>query len=616
MRARLVEHPLAEPEHHGRALRGGEEVLGQEQAALGMIPAQERLEADDARAVRLDDRLVMELQLSPVDRGIEGLLDPMAGHQLRIHLRREELERVRALILGAIHRDVCGAQQGLAVGSVAGVQRDSDRAGHEEVLPLERDRTRYGRQDLPRDASGRRRIVHRLQADDELVSSEARRRVARAQAAPEPRADLAQDRVSPRVAERVVDELELVEVHEQDGEPSRLPRRPRDRLLEPVLEECPVRQSGQRVVIREPLDLALGLEARADVADDDGQRLASLGAALSKGHLRRELAAAVAPRPDARGGRGRPVLADAAAVERLADLSVGKQLRDRDARRHGLETEEPGRRRIREQHSPAPVQREDAVGGRVRERAITPLGFADLEHEPPDRERTEREQERGRARDDGEEQAPRATRRFAEGRRELVLERSDSRVEDVDLGEHACDPFRGGAGAHGIVQPRRARRERLDLTIAILPDRDRALHRSVAVELAVQPRHHLHVVGMVVALKESPPHDFRVRVRLLQLLARDPVAQRHRDRGLVRAVVNLVAARAVTMERVDRVLLRLRPQALAADVRAGSGQEGHGALRKQGDREGHHEPDDEKQDHPPPQGSGEPGAGCDLHRQR
>jgi len=439
--------------------------------------------------------------------------------------------------------------------------------------------------------------------------------VSLAQAAPEPRAHLAQDRVSPRVAERVVDELELVEVHEQDGEPSRLPRRPRDRLLEPVLEERAVREPGQRIVIREPLDLALRLEARGDVADDHGQRLAALRVALSEGHLRRKLAAAVPPRPDARGGLGRPVVGDSAAVERLADLAVGEQLRDGDTRRHGLEAEEPCRRRIREQHPAAPVQGQDAVRSRIRERAITPLGFADLTHEPPDRERTEGEQERRRARDDREEQAPRAARRFAERRRELVLERSDSRVEGVDVAEDARDPFRGGARTHGIVHPRRARRERLDLTIAVLPDRDRALHRTVAVELAVQPRHDLHVVGMIAALQEPSPHHRRVGARLLQLLARDPIAERHRDRGFVRAVVTLVTALGVAVERVDGVLLRLRPQALAADVRPGSGKERHGALREQGDREGHPEPGDQEQHQPNPQGSGEPGAGFSVPRQ-
>ena len=56
-----------------------------------------------------------------------------------------------------------------------------------------------------------------LEQHAELVAAEARQRVAFAQARPQQRADLAQQLVAGRVAARVVDDLEFVEVEIEHG---------------------------------------------------------------------------------------------------------------------------------------------------------------------------------------------------------------------------------------------------------------------------------------------------------------------------------------------------------------------------------------------------------------
>jgi len=66
------------------------------------------------------------------------------------------------------------------------------------------------------------------------------------------------------MAEAVVDLLEAVQIHDQEGELAVLPLGRQDRLLKAVVEERPVGQVGQRVVQRLVLE-QLGL--RLSVAD-------------------------------------------------------------------------------------------------------------------------------------------------------------------------------------------------------------------------------------------------------------------------------------------------------------------------------------------------------------
>ena len=99
-------------------------------------------------------------------------------------------------------------------------------------------------------------------ADDaELVAAEARDRVARAQHLGEPPGQQAQQLVAGAVAERVVDELEAVEVEEQHGDRRPAARAVVERQREAVHEQRAVRQAGQRVVQRLAAHLLLGAAA-------------------------------------------------------------------------------------------------------------------------------------------------------------------------------------------------------------------------------------------------------------------------------------------------------------------------------------------------------------------
>ncbi len=93
-----------------------------------------------------------------------------------------------------------------------------------------------------------------------------RQRVAAAQATLQSIRDGLQQPVAHRMTERIVDDLEAVEIEEHHREPSLVPPRLRDREVQAVFQQRAVRQVRQQVVVRLEIDHLLGFFALRDVA--------------------------------------------------------------------------------------------------------------------------------------------------------------------------------------------------------------------------------------------------------------------------------------------------------------------------------------------------------------
>ena len=112
------------------------------------------------------------------------------------------------------------------------------------------------------------------------------------------RGHLEQQRVAGVVAERVVDELEAVDVEEEDGDGAgAAAHAAAQREREAVLEQRAVRQAGQRVVHRAVQQVVLVRLARGHVARHRDQLLAGAREARLDPH---DLAVVGAPHPEAR----------------------------------------------------------------------------------------------------------------------------------------------------------------------------------------------------------------------------------------------------------------------------------------------------------------------------
>ncbi len=122
--------------------------------------------------------------------------------------------------------------------------------------------------DLVRDARDRLAVAHIVQEDDELVAALPADRVRFAHAAFEAFDDFLEQGVADRVAERIVDRLEAVEVEEHQRHATLHAVRMRLRLGDAVAEQQAIGQAGQRVVVRQILDALLCLLALADVRED------------------------------------------------------------------------------------------------------------------------------------------------------------------------------------------------------------------------------------------------------------------------------------------------------------------------------------------------------------
>jgi hypothetical protein len=128
-----------------------------------------------------------------------------------------------------------------------------------------------------------------------------------------------------------------------------------------------------------------------------------------------------------------------------------------------------------------------------------------------------------------------------------------------------------------------------DVPVGFGPDRDRLLHEAHVAKAPEQHDHPVDVLGIVLAGDEPSARNFEIGIGLLELEPRHTVAHRDRDRGLVGREVRLGPGLRVPEEAVDGFLLRLRPQALAANVRAARGDDPDAFGREEDEDQDDHE---------------------------
>ena len=150
---------------------------------------------------------------------------------------------------------------------------DPDAGGHEVLAAREHERLGEHRGDPLGHLDRGVLVGDVLEQDPELVAAEAGDGVAGADRLREPRSRRGQQLVADLVAEAVVDELEAVEVEEQDRRQRAVARQPGQGVLEPVEEQRPVRQAGERVVQRAMADPVLGRLSFERVGQHVGQGL-------------------------------------------------------------------------------------------------------------------------------------------------------------------------------------------------------------------------------------------------------------------------------------------------------------------------------------------------------
>ena len=229
---------------------------------LGMLPAQQRLDAEHGAAPHVHLGLEIQAQLVVVQR----FLYAADGENTRLGapavLGVEEQVAIAAGLLGAVHRVVGMAQQGVGVGLVDRIDRRADARGDDHRPGTDTERV------------GLRHVAHHAldgvpaflecggaQQQHELVATEPRHRVrphrGAAQRAAQALAELDEQAVARGVAEAVVDRLEVVEIEIAHGEQTAFALAGGHRVGQHLRHARAVRQPRQLV------EMGLALQALA-----------------------------------------------------------------------------------------------------------------------------------------------------------------------------------------------------------------------------------------------------------------------------------------------------------------------------------------------------------------
>jgi hypothetical protein len=245
--ARLAQDPPAHGQDQARLFRQADEVGGEQLAAPAVIPADQRLDLDWTDIPQCNHRLVAEAQLLARSRSAEiGLqVQAVAGGDAQAGL--VELVPRAALRLGLVHGQIRVVEHLLRLHGSAAGEGDPDARRDQDVASLHDERALDLRGDPLGQRGGGVEIGGVLQQQRELVSAQARDGVLRAQARGQAMADFHQKPVADLLAERVVQDLETVQIEEEHRQVGAGPLRAGQGVGEAVHEEGPVGQPGQGV---------------------------------------------------------------------------------------------------------------------------------------------------------------------------------------------------------------------------------------------------------------------------------------------------------------------------------------------------------------------------------
>src|SRR5690242_15146338 len=237
--AGLLEYPAADVRDQSRLLGDVNEFGWWNQSALGMLPAQQGLDGDDAPRIKRHDGLIVKPELISLERAPQIRLETQTSHGLFVHARVEYLESGASLLFRAVERQVRAAKQMLRMIIRLAVHGDAQTHRRECLVLADANRGLERRLQSLGNASRVTRLTYVLEQERKFVATEAREHIERPKATREAPRHFEQQLVSGDVAKAVVDRLEIVEIEEQHAEALvRIATRALDRDSHALDEEC------------------------------------------------------------------------------------------------------------------------------------------------------------------------------------------------------------------------------------------------------------------------------------------------------------------------------------------------------------------------------------------
>ena len=138
--AGFVDHPFADRRHQPAFLGDRDEHVGRDEAALRMVPADQRFEPDQLLGLGVDQRLEDEMELLRGDRAAEVGFEPDAVFLLRLQLGREIAGAAAAGVLRLVEREVGLEDQVVDRRAVDRPERAADRHADADLGLVDRHR--------------------------------------------------------------------------------------------------------------------------------------------------------------------------------------------------------------------------------------------------------------------------------------------------------------------------------------------------------------------------------------------------------------------------------------------------------------------------------------------
>lgn len=231
-----------------------------DEAALRMTPTHQRLCRGDTTGAGIHERLVVQLEFLNGDGAPQIGLQPAPGLHTRIERGLEPAERALAIRFGLVEREVCVAQKLVRFNAVNRCERCADRGADVDELAIDQKWTAYEFDDAQGQRVCRFRTGDIDLQDGELVAAETCDDVVLAQRRLETLGCFSKQHVAEAVSERVVHQLEPVEVEHEDREGAAVLSIRRGVKRDQILEMGTVWQTGQRVGEGERAYPGLGLQ--------------------------------------------------------------------------------------------------------------------------------------------------------------------------------------------------------------------------------------------------------------------------------------------------------------------------------------------------------------------
>jgi hypothetical protein len=265
--AGLLQDPAPDRHDQPGFLRDRDEAVRHDQAALRVLEPEQRFDADDPAVVHRHLRLVVQLEPALGQAPAKIVLDPLAGPEGLVHALLVEPADAAPLALGPIERHVGLDQQALGIVAVGPTERHAEADIGEHLVAFGVEGLDDGRQQALREALGIDWLDDADLDDRELVAAEAGDGIAAADLVLQPLRELAQKSIAGDMAERIVDVLEARDVEAEDRDLAAVAPAAGQRLVQTVVEQQTVGQTGQSVVMGEEMKARRRLAMLRDVLE-------------------------------------------------------------------------------------------------------------------------------------------------------------------------------------------------------------------------------------------------------------------------------------------------------------------------------------------------------------